>query len=180
MQLCSPPTDVRNILIAPIDRCMPGPSTTLAARRQISTYGPDRHAKGVGVHALHIDGDAPADSGVTADRLNDHRVGNGQIVEPANDSYELFRPHSRSSVLVVEVLKDYGDATAPRANCRIRRPTRLVPTGPFEKLLRNPGFEYSHGSLAARLSDERNRARNTTDVCCRNRRGRLPPERRPV
>ena len=158
------PKDAPNILIVLIDDVGPG---------QTDTYGGEIHTptlskiakEGISYNRFHTTAMCSPTRAALLTGRNQHRIGNGQISELANDWDGYSGTIPKSSATVAEVLKDYGYSTAAWGKWHNTPATETTKSGPFDHWPTGYGFEYFYGFLAGEASQyEPMLVRNTSYV----------------
>ena len=162
------PEDAPNILIVLIDDAGPGLPSTFGGEVRTDTLT-RIHREGVGYNRFHTTAMCSPTRASLLTGRNQHRIGNGQIAELANDWDGYAGEIPKSSALVAEVLQNYGYATAAFGKWHNTPALETGPAGPFHNWPTSIGFDYFYGFLAGEASQyEPNLVRNTTSV--------LPPK----
>jgi arylsulfatase A-like enzyme len=102
-----PSNDAQNILIVLIDDAGPGLATTCGADVRTDTRI-RIHDEGVGFNRFHMTAMYSPNRASLLTGRNHHRIGQGQIAEPANDWDAYAGEIPESSSPAAEVLDDYG------------------------------------------------------------------------
>src|SRR4051812_29242284 len=162
------PEDAPNILIVLIDDAGPGLPSSFGGEVRTDTLT-RIYQEGVGYNRFHTTAMCSPTRASLLTGRNQHRIGNGQIAELANDWDGYSGEIPRSSALVAEVLQQYGYATAAFGKWHNTPALETGPAGPFHNWPTSIGFDYFYGFLAGEASQyEPNLVRNTTSV--------LPPK----
>jgi arylsulfatase A-like enzyme len=158
------PEDAPNILIVLIDDAGPGLPSTFGGEVRTDTLT-RIYQEGVGYNRFHTTAMCSPTRASLLTGRNQHRIGNGQIAELANDWDGYAGEIPRSSALVAEVLKNYGYATSAFGKWHNTPALETGPAGPFHNWPTSIGFDYFYGFLAGEASQyEPNLVRNTTSV----------------
>ncbi|GAA1988889.1 arylsulfatase [Isoptericola halotolerans] len=162
------PPGAPNILVILIDDAGPALPTTLGGAVRTPTLDRVR-ANGVGYNRFHTTAMCSPTRASLLTGRNQHRVGNGQIAELANDWDGYSGRIPASSATVAEVLRQYGYSTGAWGKWHNTPAEETTAAGPFDRWPTGYGFEYFYGFLAGEASQyEPNMVRNTTTV--------LPPK----
>ncbi|GAA1552703.1 arylsulfatase [Kribbella sancticallisti] len=158
------PEDAPNILIVLIDDAGPGLPATYGGEVRTDTLTRIQ-SDGIGYNRFHTTAMCSPTRASLLTGRNQHRIGNGQISELANDWDGYAGEIPKSSALAAEVLNHYGYSTAAFGKWHNTPVNETTPAGPFHNWPTNVGFEYFYGFLAGEASQyEPNLVRNTTSV----------------
>ncbi len=158
------PEDAPNILIVLIDDAGPGLPSAFGGEVRTDTLA-RIYQEGIGYNRFHTTAMCSPTRASLLTGRNQHRIGNGQIAELANDWDGYAGEIPKSSALVAEVLQDYGYATAAFGKWHNTPALETGPAGPFHNWPTSIGFDYFYGFLAGEASQyEPNLVRNTTSV----------------
>ena len=162
------PDDAPNILVVLIDDVGPGLPTTFGGEVRTDTLTRILE-EGIGYNRFHTTAMCSPTRASLLTGRNQHRIGNGQIAELANDWDGYAGKIPRSSTVVADVLRHYGYSTGAWGKWHNTPALETTPAGPFDNWPTGLGFEYFYGFLAGEASQyEPNLVRNTTSV--------LPPK----
>ena len=160
---------------------MLGPALPSTFGGEVNTPTMDRIVKeGIAYNRFHTTAMCSPTRAALLTGRNHHRVGNGQIAELANDWDGYSGRIPRSSALVAEVLKDYGYATGAWGKWHNTPAEETTAAGPFENWPTGSASNTSTASSPARpRSMSRTWSATRLRPAAKDRRGGLPPERRP-